>query len=115
MTIQTVLIAALLGIGVLTTALACVGVWAMPQFYARLHYLGLATSLGALALAGAIAVEEGSTGATTKAVIAALVVAVTGPTLTHATARAAWLRAAAGNAPAAAAAGPDDAAPVGEG
>jgi multicomponent Na+:H+ antiporter subunit G len=80
---------ALLALAVVITLLGCIGVLVMLDLYARMHYISLATSVGIVLLALAVAVQEVAQPSTGKAIIAALLVAFTGPLLNHATARAA--------------------------
>ena len=80
---------ALLALSVLFTLAGCVGIMVMPGLYARMHYIALATSVGVILLAAAVAVQEAAQPSTGKAIIAALVVAISSPVLTHATMRAA--------------------------
>jgi monovalent cation/proton antiporter MnhG/PhaG subunit len=80
---------ALLTLSVLFTLAGCVGIMVMGGLYARIHYMALATSVGVILLAAAVAVQEAFQPSTGKAIIAALVVAITSPVLTHATMRAA--------------------------
>jgi multicomponent Na+:H+ antiporter subunit G len=80
---------ALLALSVLFTLLGCIGIMVVPGLYDRMHYMALATSVGAILLAAAVVVQEAAQPSSGKAIIAALVVAVTSPLLTHATMRAA--------------------------
>jgi multicomponent Na+:H+ antiporter subunit G len=82
----------LLGLGVLVTLISCVGVLAMPNVFDRLHYTAPATTIGAFAIALSIVVEEGWSAASVKALIVFLLLLVTNPVLSHATARAARIR-----------------------
>jgi multicomponent Na+:H+ antiporter subunit G len=80
---------ALLAIAVLAAAIGSLGILVMPRLYARMHYLSLASSLGVILLALAVMVQEAAQPSTGKALIAAILVAFTGPLLNHATIRAA--------------------------
>jgi multicomponent Na+:H+ antiporter subunit G len=82
----------LLGLGVLVTLISCVGVLAMPNVFDRLHYTAPATTIGAFAIALSIVVEEGWSAASVKALVVFLLLLVTNPVLSHATARAARIR-----------------------
>ena len=78
------------GVGI---ELGCVvGVLVMRSAYDRLHYTAPATALGPLAIAAAIVVRESFNQAGIKAVLVAVVLLLTNPVLTHATARAARVR-----------------------
>ncbi len=83
---------ALLGFGVVVTLVSCVGVLAMPNVFDRLHYTAPATTIGAFAIALSIVVAEGWSAASVKASIVFVLLIVTNPVLTHATARAARIR-----------------------
>jgi multicomponent Na+:H+ antiporter subunit G len=84
--------AALLVVGVGVTLFSCVGVLAMRDTYDRLHYTAPATTVAPVAIAAAVVLEERLSAAGIKAVLIALVLLVTNPVLTHATARAARIR-----------------------
>ena len=92
MSVREILVAVLLGFGVLIELLSAVGVLVMRNPFDRLHYLAPAMSLGPLALAAAVLIAESDAQAKIKSVLIALVLLATGPILTHATARAAWTR-----------------------
>ena len=64
----------------------------MPNVFDRLHYTAPATTIGAFAIALSIVVEEGWSAASVKALIVFVLLLVTNPVLTHATARAARIR-----------------------
>jgi multisubunit Na+/H+ antiporter MnhG subunit len=88
---RTALVIALLALGVGLQALAVLGLVAMRDTYARLHYLG-AGGFGLAAVAAAIFVEEPFSMIGDKAVLTALFMLVAGPVLVHVTARAARTR-----------------------
>ena len=83
--------AALLVAGAALELLACLGVVLMRDALDRLHYAGLAT-LAALCLAAAILVRESFSIIANKAVAVAVLVLITAPVLTQATARAVHAR-----------------------
>jgi multicomponent Na+:H+ antiporter subunit G len=87
-----ILVAALLVVGVGVTLVSCVGVLVMRDAYDRLHFTAPATTVAPLAIAAAIVLEESFSAAGIKALLVALVLLVTNPVLTHATARAARIR-----------------------
>jgi multicomponent Na+:H+ antiporter subunit G len=58
----------------------------------RLHYTGPATTIGALAIAVSIVVDAGWSASSVKAMLVVVLMFVTNPVLTHATARAARIR-----------------------
>ena len=84
---------ALLGIGVLAVLLSCVGVLIVPDAYDKLHYAGPANTVGTVAIVAAIVLRAGFGQAGVKAIVVALVLLSTNAALTHATARAATIRA----------------------
>jgi multicomponent Na+:H+ antiporter subunit G len=92
MTGREIVVAILLGVGVLIELLSALGVLALRSPFDRLHYLAPATTIGPLTLAAAVLVADSDAQAKIKAVLLALVLLMTGPILTHATARAAWTR-----------------------
>jgi monovalent cation/proton antiporter MnhG/PhaG subunit len=85
-------VAALLTVGVGVTLASCLGVLLMRDAYARLHFTAPATTVAPLAVAAAVLVAEGPSAAGVKAVLVAVVLLLTNPVLTHATARAARVR-----------------------
>jgi multicomponent Na+:H+ antiporter subunit G len=85
-------VAVLLVAGVGVTLFSCVGVLAMRDAYDRLHYTAPATTIAPVAIAAAVVLEERLSAAGIKALLVALVLLVTNPVLTHATARAARIR-----------------------
>jgi monovalent cation/proton antiporter MnhG/PhaG subunit len=87
-----VAVAVLLVLGVGVELGCAVGVLVMRDAYDRLHYTAPATTLGPLAIAAAIVVQESFSQAGVKAILVALALLVTNPVLTHATARAARVR-----------------------
>jgi multicomponent Na+:H+ antiporter subunit G len=81
----------LLWLGVALELLCCLGVLAMGTVYARLHFTAPA-GLGAIAIALAVLVREGFSLIGDKALLVAFVVVVAAPVVSHAIARAAWIR-----------------------
>src|SRR6266545_5020513 len=65
----------------------------MRDAYDRLHFTAPATTIAPLAIAAAVVLEESLSAAGIKALLVALVLLATNPVLTHATARAARVRA----------------------
>jgi multicomponent Na+:H+ antiporter subunit G len=87
--VSSVVIAALLIIAV--ELLCCIGVLVMRGPYARLHYTAPA-GVGALLIAIAVVVRQGFSLIGNKALLLAVFVLITGPVLSHVTARAARIR-----------------------
>jgi multicomponent Na+:H+ antiporter subunit G len=79
----------LLAIACASVAVSAAGVLLSRNVYERLHFLAPAATVGVAAVALAILIREALGQAGIKAVIAALVLFVMNPILTHATARAA--------------------------
>ena len=86
---RTVAVAALLTVGVGVELACCLGVLLMRGVYDKLHFTGPATTIGSLAIALAVIVEESFSQAGLKALLVFLTLLVSNPVLTHATARAA--------------------------
>jgi multicomponent Na+:H+ antiporter subunit G len=91
-TVSDVVAAVLLGLGVVVTVISCVGVLAMPNVFDRLHYTAPVTTLGAFAISLAVVVEEGWFAASVKSMLVFVLLVLTNPVLSHATARAARIR-----------------------
>ncbi len=79
----------LLGIGIAVQWLCCLGVLLGRNPYARLHFVGAATLLGAPLFAAAVVIQEPLAKGGIKAILIGLALLVTGPIVSHATARAA--------------------------
>jgi multicomponent Na+:H+ antiporter subunit G len=86
------LIAILLGIGVLGFAFTAAGLLFSRDVYNQIHYLAPGSIFGSLAFAVAALVHEGFTASGTKAILIALILLISNPVLSHATARAARIR-----------------------
>ena len=81
----------LLALGVGIEVLSAVGVLAMRSVYDRLHYVGTA-SVGAALVCVAVTVRESFSLIGNKTLLIAFFLIVSGPVLTHATARVARIR-----------------------
>jgi len=92
MTPRAVTAAVLLVLGVGIELACCVGVLVMRGVYDKLHYTAPASTLGAFAIAAAVVLREPVVPFGIKAVLVTLVLLITNPVLTHATARAARIR-----------------------
>lgn len=82
----------LLTLGVGIELACCLGVLVMRDAYDKLHYLGPAAIVGPLAIAVAVVVKESLSQAGIKALLVAALMIVASPVLTHATARALYIR-----------------------
>ena len=78
-----------LGVGIL--ALSAIGVLAMRSVYDRLHYVG-SGNVGAALVCVAVTVRESFSLIGNKTLLIAFFLLISGPVLTHATARAARVR-----------------------
>ena len=82
----------LIGFGVALELACCVGVLVMEDAYDKLHYLGPAAIVGPFAIAVAVVVREALSQAGIKALLTAALLIVASPVLSHATARALYIR-----------------------
>jgi multicomponent Na+:H+ antiporter subunit G len=78
----------LLVAGVVVIVLSCVGVLVAPGALEKLHFAAPASSLGGLLVGAGLAVEAAAFTPAFKDVFTVIVLAVTGPVVTTATARA---------------------------
>jgi multicomponent Na+:H+ antiporter subunit G len=86
------LVDVLLALTVLLQAVSAIGLLAMPNLFDRIHYLGPASTVAPVLLAGAVVTIEAFDHQGILAVLLALFFLVFQPVLTHATARAARIR-----------------------
>lgn len=86
---MTVLAAALLCLGVFFLLTGALGLVRFPDFYARMHAAGKCDTLGTLLVLGGLATYEGVSLVSARILLIAVFVFFTGPTATHAVARAA--------------------------
>jgi len=92
MTASSIAVAILLSFGVAVELCCCVGVLVMDDAFDKLHYLGPATIVGPGAIAAAIVVRESFSQAGVKALLVVGLLIVASPILSHATARALYIR-----------------------
>ena len=92
MTAHGVAVAALLVLAAGIVVLCSAGVATAPTVYDRIHLLGPAAMVAPPLVAAAVVTQEGLSPLGIKAMLVVLVLWVTGPVLTHATARAAAIR-----------------------
>src|SRR5579871_2078268 len=92
MSASSVVVAVLVGLGVAVELACCVGVLVMADAYDKLHYLGPASIVGPLLIAMAVLVGESFSQAGIKALLTAALLILSSPVLTHATARALYIR-----------------------
>jgi multicomponent Na+:H+ antiporter subunit G len=86
-TVRDVVTWLLVGAGVGAQVFVCLGVLLMRDALDRLHYAG-ASTLGVACVCAAVVVAAGPSLIGLKAILTAAFLAVSGPVLTHATARA---------------------------
>ena len=83
------LIVFLLAAGLFFSGVAALGVLRLPDFYARLHAVSKAETLGVLCTVSGVALWQGLDLTTAKLLLVALFFFITNPTASHAIARAA--------------------------
>lgn len=88
MSILYVITVILLAVGAGAAFLSSIGILGARDFYERLHYLGPAGSVGAVAIAAALVLKESFSPAGIKVILVAILLVVSNSVLTHATARA---------------------------
>lgn len=86
------IVAILLGIGVLGFAFTAAGLLLSRDLYDQIHYLAPGSIFGSLAFTAAALVHEGFSQSGSKAILIGLILLVSNPILSHATARAARIR-----------------------
>jgi multisubunit Na+/H+ antiporter MnhG subunit len=92
MAVTELVVAALLGIGVLSFGFTALGLLFSRNLYDQIHYLAPGSLIGSLAFAAATLVHEGFSQAGSKAILIAVLLLVSNPVLSHATARAGRVR-----------------------
>jgi monovalent cation/proton antiporter MnhG/PhaG subunit len=92
MNIVSVVVAALVAVGVVIELACCVGVLVMEDAYDKLHYLGPAAIVGPVLIAASVVVRESFSQAGIKSLLTAGLLIVASPVLSHATARALYIR-----------------------
>jgi monovalent cation/proton antiporter MnhG/PhaG subunit len=90
--IVTVIVAVLLGLAVLVTVFSAVGVLVMRDPYQRLHFISPPASVSAVLVVVALLVYEPQKQAALKAFVVAFVLYFMNAVVTHATARAHFVR-----------------------
>jgi multicomponent Na+:H+ antiporter subunit G len=92
MSAASIIIDALLVFGVAVELACCVGVLVMDDAFDKLHYLGPAAIVGPSVVAVAVLIRSPLSQSGVKAVLTAVLMMVASPVLTHATARALYIR-----------------------
>lgn len=88
MSVSHLLTIILLAIGVVAIGLSAIGILMVRDFYERLHYMGPAGSVGVVAIACALLIQDSFSSAGIKVILIALFLVVSNSILAHATARA---------------------------
>lgn len=92
MSIHEVASYVLVVIGIAGFALTSVGLLLSDDVYEQIHYLAPGSLVGAIAIPVAVLLQEGLSQAGAKAIFIAVLLFVSNPVLSHATARAARIR-----------------------
>ena len=90
--IAHIAILVLLALGAVAVWIGVLGVLLMPGFYRRLHYMGVAGTLGVAGVTIAVLVQERLHEPGIKTLLILAILLIMNPVLTHATARAARTR-----------------------
>lgn len=85
-------VAALLTIGVLGFALTSIGLLVCRDVFDQIHYLAPGSLVGSIAISAAVLLHGGFSQAGAKAILIAILLLLSNPVLSHATARAARIR-----------------------
>ncbi len=93
MTAGTIAVEVLLAVAVISAWICCLGMVIISDFYERLHYMASVSTVSMFAVLVAVVIQEGWGQATIKTILIAIVIFVMNAVLTHATARAARVRA----------------------
>ncbi len=92
MSIRQLVAAVLLTGGVGITLICCIGVLAVRDAFDRLHFITPANTLSTALIALAVAVSKPFSNMTLKTILLLVMMMISGPILTHATARALRIR-----------------------
>ena len=80
---------AMLLVGTFFVVVSAIGVLRMPDFFTRLHAAGIIDTLGVMLVLGGLMLQAGSLMVAIKLVLIVVLILYTGPTATHALAKAA--------------------------
>lgn len=92
MSIREIIVGALLVMGILGFVITAIGLIVCDDLYEQIHFLAPASLLGAVAIPAAVVVNDGFSQMGTKAILIAILLFLSNPVLSHATARAARVR-----------------------
>jgi multicomponent Na+:H+ antiporter subunit G len=87
-----VVVLVLLAVGVLCFAMTSIGLLVSKDLYDQIHYLAPGPIVGSVAFVLAVLVHEGLSQSGAKAILIAILLLISNPVLSHATARAARVR-----------------------
>jgi multicomponent Na+:H+ antiporter subunit G len=82
---------ACLSLGGIALVVGALGVWRLPDVWARFHAAGIIDTMGAALLLVGMMLQGGFTLVTLKLALIGLFLFIAGPTATHAIANAAWV------------------------
>ena len=92
MSTSEIVVAVLLAVGVLAFAFTSLGLLWSRDLYDQIHFLAPGSIVGSIAFVAAVLVHEGLSQAGAKAILIAILLLVSNPILSHATARAGRIR-----------------------
>jgi monovalent cation/proton antiporter MnhG/PhaG subunit len=92
MSINQIVVCALLIMGVLGFLTTSIGLLLNDDLYDQIHFLSPGSLIGSVAIPAAVLVQEGFSQAATKAILIAILLFFSNPVLSHATARAGRIR-----------------------
>ena len=92
MSIGELIAGALLFIGVLSFAFTSLGLLVSRNVYDQIHFLAPGSVVGSVAISAAVVVHEGFSQSAAKAILITVLLLISNPILSHATARAARVR-----------------------
>lgn len=88
MSAADIAVAVLLAVCVVSALVCCLAIIVLHDFYERLHYMAMVTTISAFALLAAVVVKNGWGQATIKMILNCLLLLLVNAVLTHATAKA---------------------------
>lgn len=92
MNINQILVCFLLVIGISGFAVTSIGLLLSDDMYEQIHFLAPGSLIGAVAIPAAVLVQDGLSQAGVKAILIAVLLFLSNPVLSHATARAGRIR-----------------------
>jgi len=92
MSVNQIIVCVLLVIGVSGFAVTSLGLLLSDDLYDQIHFLAPGSLIGAVAIPAAVLVHDGFSQAGVKAILIAILLVISNPVLSHATARAGRVR-----------------------